>query len=179
MRTANISKFRLGNEDCPRDLVFLVDNFLSKLSDLEIEFNDQESWEPWNDKSYLTESDLADPDIAANIKAIDDTFALISFVAEFPDGEYVGYWRGPENSAIKNSPMVHYSNDGQFSLCGSKFIEALYFYVYDDEVLEEIKLSAIASGIELDFESIDDLKTNEAKVSPSDYHEKKYYQYKG
>lgn len=179
MKIENISKFRLGNEDCPRDLIFLIDNFLSTLSGLEIEFNDQERWEPWCDKSYLTKEDLADPDIAANIKAIDETFALISFVAEFPDGEYVGYWRGPEKSTIENSPLVHYSNDGQFSLCGSNFIEALYFYVYDDEVLEEIKKSAIASGIELDFESIDDIKIKETEISPSDNHEKKYYEYKG
>jgi hypothetical protein len=179
MKFESISKFRLNNEDCPKDLVFLIDNFLSTLSDLEIEFNDKEGWEPWSDKSYLTEKDLADPDISANIKAIDDTFALISFVAGFPDGEYVGYWRGPENLAIENSPLVHYSNDGQFSLCGSDFIESLFFYVYDDETLDEIKRSAIASGIEMDFESIDDIEIKETEITPNEYHEKRYYQYKG
>ncbi|MDR8525016.1 hypothetical protein [Shewanella fidelis] len=179
MNIDNISKFRLAGEACPADLTFLVKRFLPLLSEVEVEFNDQADWQPWADKSYLTEKDLADPDIVANVQAIDDTFALISFVAEFPNGEYLGYWRGPENRAIKDSPLVLYSSDGRFSLCGADLFEALHLYTYDDDVLTRIKNAAIANGFELDFDCVDDIETDEVVVSPDTYHETRYYQLKG
>ena len=178
MKIEDISINRLKNESCPEDVTFLIENCMDLLTEMEIEINGDETWEPWNDKSYLTKEDLADPDISANIQAIDDTFSLISFIAEFPDGEYVGYWRGIENSNIEDCPLVHYSNDGQFSLCGPRFIESIFVNLYDDEGLDEIRRLAKEKGIELNFKSIDDIKDKETKIEPDDYHQKKYYEYK-
>jgi hypothetical protein len=56
------------------------------LRDLGVEVSGDVSWKPWADKSYLTESDLADPDIAANVRAIADTFEHINFFARTDDG---------------------------------------------------------------------------------------------
>lgn len=178
MNTEDISRNRLNNEPCPKDLAFLIENCVELLSDMEVEISDKKQWEPWNDKSYLTEEDFADPDISANVKAIDDTFALISFVAEFPDSEFVGYWRGVDNSKIEDCPLVHYSNDGQFSLCGSRFIESLFVNLYEDECLEEMKNKVIEKGIEINFRSIDEIKNKYTKIEPNVYHEQKYEEHK-
>ena len=67
------------------------------------------------DTSYLTDADRADPNIAANVAAIADTAALITWVAESEDGEVFGYWRGPSDTRLEQAPVVQYDTEGQFS----------------------------------------------------------------
>lgn len=112
MPTTFISSHRLGNEACPEDLAFLLKHCRDWLeSELFVRFPEDEDWAPWEDTSYLNEDDWADPEIAANVKAISDTCKHIAFVAELPDGEYLGYWRGEAKRPIAESPLVKYSND--------------------------------------------------------------------
>ena len=139
--------------------------------------NPQLAWAPWSDKSYLTEEDLQDPDISANVRAIDDTFELISFVAATEDGEYVGYWRGVDDTPVANAPVVLYSNDGQFSLCGNRMIEAPFFISFGDDLLDELRSRANTHGFRLDFESIDDLPESQTTMKPDAYHMQQYVQY--
>ncbi len=173
-----ISKNRLDDEKCPKDLEFIIDSCLDLINEMGIELNANENWEPWNDKSYLTEEDLKDPDIVSNVKAIDDTFKLISVIAETDESEYIGYWRGTEDKLIAKSPMVFYSNEGQFTLCGNSFIESLFFNVFDDELLDELKEKANAVGFELTFKCIDEIEDPKTVISPHDYHMLQYEKYK-
>ena len=165
-----ISKNRLNNEKCPNDLVFLIEHCLDLLDEMGIELNGDENWNPWDDKSYLTEEDLKDPEIVSNVKAIDDTFKLISVVAATDESEFIGYWKGVENKPISEAPIVFYSNDGQFSLCGSRFIESLFFNIFDDELLGELKDRANNAGLKLNFVSIDELENPKTEISPEAYH---------
>jgi len=77
------------------------------------------TWAPWTDTSYLTEAEKSDPDIAANITAIAEVCALITFVATDDQANYYGYWRGPDQSPLESSPIVQLDNEGQFYLCGT------------------------------------------------------------
>ena len=173
----NISINRLSGEPCPNDVQFLIENCQEMLEDMAVQIVSESPWEPWNDKSYLTEEDLANPDIAANVKAIEDTFKLIDFIAQTDEGEYYGYWRGIDNLPISESPIVFYDNEGQFSLCGSRFIESLFFNVYDDELLDELKVIANNNGLDLSFNDIDEIVIPQTKINPDKYHSDLYYKY--
>jgi hypothetical protein len=88
---------------------------------------------PWCDFSYLTPADLADPDIVANVAAMKQVMALITFVAVHEDGNYLGYWQGPARRLLDHSPIVRLDNEGQFALVGTSLAGALLTEFYDDE----------------------------------------------
>jgi hypothetical protein len=173
-----VSTYRLGGEPCPRDLELLLTRGGPILDGLGIEISGDPDWAPWADKSYLTEADYRDPDIAANVKAIDDTFAHIRFVARTEQGESIGYWCGPEGRKAAEGPVVYYDTEGQFRLCGARFIEALFFVLYDDAGLEELRRAAAEWGVPLDFASIDDIAIPEPSITPEAFHLKQYERYK-
>jgi hypothetical protein len=173
-----VSKHRLGGQACPSDLEVLITHCHPILEELGIEISGDPAWAPWADKSYLTEADYRDPDIAANVKAIDDTFAHIRFVARTENGECIGYWLGPEGRMVADGPTVYYDTEGQFRLGGSRFIEALFFVLYGDEVLEKLRLAAAAFGVPLEFESIDDIAIPQASCSPEAFHLDRYHKHK-
>lgn len=85
--------------------------------------------------SYLSEAERADPSIAANLVAIDEVCAQISFLAEDDQSNLFGYWHGAERTALAAAPIVKFDNEGQFSLLqGHGLIEALIGdRVFDDE----------------------------------------------
>lgn len=85
--------------------------------------------------SYLSEAERADPSIAANIVAIDEVCAQISFFAEDDQSNLFGYWHGAERTALAAAAVVKFDNEGQFSLLqGRGLIEALIGdRVFDDD----------------------------------------------
>jgi hypothetical protein len=78
MSQSNLEVFsqnRLGGELIPVDVQILlahVDEFLARTG---MELNSAPDWAPCLDTSYLSETDLADPAIAANVKLMDDVCA--------------------------------------------------------------------------------------------------------
>ncbi|GAB2558277.1 hypothetical protein GCM10027033_14370 [Leucobacter ruminantium] len=89
------------------------------------------------DDSYLTEDDLAEPGIRANVRAMAETNALIAWVAE-EDGERAyGYWNGPadpsaaaeeqaDGGAASGPALVSLDTEGQYMmLAGRTLTEAL------------------------------------------------------
>lgn len=174
-----VSLNRLGGAPCPDDLRILLTDGIELLQALGVEVNGDASRKPWADKSYLTESDLADPDIAANVRAIDDTFEHINFVARMEDEIYIGYWRGPQQAPLEVCPLVSYDSEGQFHLCGGRFVEAFFFVSFDDVGLEDFRSGCRELGIELPFESIDDIATPVIDPDPKTFHLARYYEYKG
>lgn len=173
-----VSEYRLGGQPCPKDLDVLISHCRPLLDDLGIEISGDPAWAPWADKSYLTEADYRNPDIAANVKAIDDTFALTRFVARTENGECIGYWGGPEGCQVADGPVVYYDTEGQFRLCGARFIEALFFVLYGDDGLEKLRLAAAGLGVPLEFETIDDITIPQASCSPEAFHLERYHKHK-
>ena len=174
-----VSKYRLAGEPCPRDLEILITGCGALLQELGIEINGDESWAPWADKSYLSESDFRDPDIVANVKAIDDTFRFIRFVARADDSECIGYWCGPEGRPVAESPLVYYDTEGQFRLCGGRFVEAIFFISYDEESLSRLRMICASLGVQLDFKTIDDIVIPATNVTPDKFHLERYAAHKG
>lgn len=172
-----VSKNRLGGESCPSDLEILILNCSDLLGEMGIEINCEVSWAPWEDKSYLTEDDLKNPDIMANVKAIDEMFEYTKFVAQADGGEYIGYWKGVECNNISSAPLVYYDTEGQFELCGSRFVEAVFFLVDDEDLLAEFKQKCIGLGIKMDFNNLDEISIPELSCTPDELHNKKYDEY--
>ncbi len=128
-----LSQFRLGGEPVPRDLEVLAEHAheLEDFTGIVIPFDSD--WKPWLDTSYLKPEELINPDIAANIKAIEKVCSYIAFIAQDDEGAYLGYWRGPSWRKIADSPLVVLDNEGQFSLCaGSNFADAVVARHWDE-----------------------------------------------
>ena len=170
---------RLGGEPCPDDLRILLSDGAELLHSVCLEVSGDASWQPWADQSYLSPSDLADPDIAANVRAIDDTFEHINFFARTEEDTCIGYWRGPQRLPLQNSPLVSYDTEGQFRLCGGRFVESLFFVLSDDEALAQFRWSCVQLGIALPFESIDDVATPFVDPTPDAFHLARYHEHKG
>ena len=175
---SQFSKARLGGTPCPPDVALLLAKCSDVLSDAGVEISPESAWAPWADKSYLTATDLKDPDIAANVKAIDDTFAGITFIAKTDEGECIGYWRGPEGRPIESSPVVSYDTEGQFRLCGGRFVESLFFLIYDEDVLAKIRTVFAEAGSPLSFASIDEIEIPSVPCTPAAFHLSRYKAYK-
>jgi hypothetical protein len=165
---------RLGGAPCPDDLRILLTDGIGLLHALGVEISGDVSWQPWADKSYLTSTDWADPEIAANVHAIDDTFEHINFVARTDDGIFLGYWRGPQRASIDNSPLVSYDTEGQFRLCGGRFVESLFFVLSDNEALDQFREACGRLGIIVSFESLDDIAIPSIAPEPAAYHLARY-----
>lgn len=173
-----VSVNRLSGEKCPADLTLLLTKGEDLLFDLGVEVNGEASWQPWADKGYLTENDLRNPDIAANVQAIDDVFQCIDFVARLEDELYIGYWRGPQRRSIQDSPLVSYDSEGQFALCGARFVEALVSTIFDQDLREKFCASCSEIGVALSFESLDDIVIPAVDPTPEKYHSELYSKYK-
>lgn len=170
----DLSHLRLHGEPCPPDLEQLVTHGLDWLTGLGVTFGFEKEWAPWADKSYLTPADLANPDIAANVKAIDDVCEYIRFVAQTDGGECIGYWVGPVPRPLSECPLVYYDTEGQFELCGSRFVESFFFLIYDEDTLVELREVCADLGIPLDFISLDDIPIPASSITPDAYHEQRY-----
>lgn len=131
-------------------------------------------WAPWADKSYLTAEDLGNPDIAANVKAIDDVCEHVRFVAQLDGGECIGYWISPDSRPVSECAAVYYDTEGHFELCGGRFVESLFFLIYDDVALGKLREKCTELGIPLDFASIDEIQTPQSTISPDEFHDQRY-----
>jgi hypothetical protein len=120
MILSQFSNYRLNGEPVPDDVRALLrfhDELAARTS---IELNWVPHWAPWLDTSYLSETERANPDIAANVRAIADVCGLIAFVAADDEEQHFGYWRGPNHRKVADSPVVFLDNEGQFDLCAGK-----------------------------------------------------------
>ena len=126
------------------------------------------------DDSYLTEDDLADPGIRANVRAMAETNALITWVAE-EDGERAyGYWHGPAGAAAAaekpadgaatGAALVSLDTEGQYMmLAGRTLTEALCAEAaeYEDEAFAALVGRARELAAETDAELAASLVTGE------------------
>jgi hypothetical protein len=127
--------------------------------------------------SYLSPAERADPSIAANIVAIDEVRARISFFAEDDQSNLFGYWHGPERTALAAAPIVKFDNEGQFALLqGRGLIEALIGdrVFDDDEAFAEHAQSFQGLGFAVAARNWHELADPDAASDPAQCHEAGY-----
>jgi hypothetical protein len=130
------------------------------------------------DTSYLTAADLANPDIAANSRAIEETAALITWVAEDEDeGKAFGYWRGPNDLPLAAAPVVSFDSEGQFQLLrGANLSEALSdeYGHWADDGYPGVVARCRAQGVTISADDPDDLLEPTVSPTPAEHHVSRY-----
>jgi hypothetical protein len=127
--------------------------------------------------SYLNDVDRQNPDIMANVAAINDVISLITFVAESDDGDMIGYWHGPERTPIGSAPIVKLDTEGQFDLMpGQTLAEAMLgHYTYGDDERFVAGRDWLAShGIVVNATNWHELSTPVAATRPNQLHKALY-----
>ncbi len=176
-----VSRFsanRLNGEPVPDDVKILLSHADELAERTEIELHAEKAWAPWADTSHLSAADLANPDIAANVRAIAEIHQMIAYIAADDEDQYFGYWRGPENRSVATSPIVFFDNEGQFELCsGRTFAEAILSRL-DDEQFEDLRDWLGEIGIEVAAQTQDELPSASETQSPTELHQERYRRYK-
>lgn len=130
------------------------------------------------DTSYLTAEDRANPDIAANTKAMEETAALITWVAENDDeGVAFGYWRGPDDLPLDAAPVVALDTEAQLELLrGTTLSEALVdeYGQWSQEDYTALVAECRSRGVTVSADDPDDLIEPEVSPTPSEHHEARY-----
>ncbi len=130
------------------------------------------------DTGYLTADDLANPDIAANVRAIGETAALITWVAEDEDeGRAFGYWRGPDGLPLAAAPVVSLDDEGQFQLLrGANLSEALSdeYGQWADEGYAGLVARCRSQGVTISADDPEELPEPVVAPTPAEYHVARY-----
>src|SRR5688572_30344619 len=92
-----------------------LDDLEDQVDYLELELVDSPDWGEPSDTSYLTDEDRADPETMDNVDAMAQTNRLIAWFGRDMEG-FVGLWRGPDNLALENAPVVRLDTEGQYSI---------------------------------------------------------------
>ncbi|WP_370248375.1 hypothetical protein [Nocardioides sp.] len=131
------------------------------------------------DTGYLTPAELADPDIAANVSAMAETGALITWVAELDGGSWVGLWRGPDDLPLDRAPVVLLDTEGQFTLAlGTTVTEALCDELgWDDERYAEVARACRHAGVPVRARG--DLAEPSVTPTPGAFHDRRYRELRG
>ena len=127
--------------------------------------------------SYLNERDRQNPDIMANVAAIDEVMAMITFVAESEDGDMIGYWHGPERTPIDAAPIVKLDTEGQFDLMQGRNVSEAMLGNYtfgDDERFADGRAWLAECGIDMEAADWHRLSTPTAASMPNKLHRTLY-----
>lgn len=129
------------------------------------------------DTGYLTAEDLANPDVVANVRAIEETAALITWVAEDGDeGQAFGYWRGPDDLPLTAAPVVSLDNEGQYQLLrGTSLSEALSdeYGQWSDDGYAGMVAQCRSQGVVI-ADDPDDLPEPAVSPTPDEHHAARY-----
>jgi hypothetical protein len=185
-KIAEYRRQRLGGREIPADLRALLvlqwqrgsaDAGADPLEAMGVTLLDPGESHDLLDHSYLNATDRANPDIMANVAAMQITCEHAVFVARDEDGALIGYWLGPENVGIGAAPILKLDSEGQFALLeGATLSEGLLGnHVFEDtERFAELKAAFAKVGIAIKGDSWDDLPYPKAPTDPGVYHEKRY-----
>jgi hypothetical protein len=172
---AKFSVHRLGGEQPPHDLSLLLIHRAGLANRTGIDLDASEDWAPWLDTSYLGESDWENPDLRANIRAINDVCKLIDFVIADEDGNYLGYWRGPQHTPLSEAPIVCLDNEGQFEFCGTANVAGAVLAMSGQ--FGELRAWLIDLGVQSLPSDPYDLFDLEVEPSPGQIHKQLYEKY--
>jgi hypothetical protein len=113
-------------------------------SEIEFSLIDDPAYDPWDlrrPKKRLT------PDIAANRAAMVATNELISWFAQDSRG-FVGLWRGPENYALVDAPIVVLDTEGQYRIRATTVPDYIAV-VTRDGVFADVRRDLIVAGFKV------------------------------
>jgi len=184
-RILEFSRQRLRGRPVPDDLATLLKAQWSgdsgPLDDLEVEFFASGQSHPLIDHGYLNDKDRADPDIVANVAAIDEVNGHVDYVAEGLDGAVLGYWCHPDEPGGQRPPVVRLDTEGQFEiLSGTTFAEAIVgaWVGDDDEWFGRLAERFAALGVAMPVRRRADLIRPDVAVDPAELHKRAYYQHR-
>jgi hypothetical protein len=98
---------------------------------LELQLVDDPAW-PEPDTTYVSDADRDNPDVAANADAMRDTNKLIAWFGKDAEG-YLGLWRGPNERALTEAPVVRLDSEGQYSIVAATVADYLAIAMPEDE----------------------------------------------
>lgn len=110
-KLAEYSRQRLGGREVPADLRTLLvlqweRGTADPLGAMGVTLLEVGETHDAFDHSYLNDKDRANPDIMANVAAMQNTCEHAVFVARNQDAAIIGYWVGPENVGIDAAPIL-------------------------------------------------------------------------
>jgi hypothetical protein len=168
---SQFSKTRLNGEPVPRDVQLLLEHSEELVERTGISLNWNEDWAPWLDTSYLRPEERTNADIIANLQAINDVCQLIAFVAMDDEDQYLGYWRGPTNRKVADSPFVLLDNEGQFNLnAGTNLAEAILANTYGQDRFDALRDWLRSLGFLIRYKNVDEIPYPIEEHSPHDMH---------
>ncbi|WP_139978219.1 hypothetical protein [Nocardioides litoris] len=130
------------------------------------------------DHAYLSEDELAaNADLAANVRAINETAALVHWVLGTDEDQVVGYWRGPEATPLAEAPLVLYGSEGQFELVGARSVTewlALESTEHGDDDWDDVVAACREAGVTGELRGIEEWQVPEVAVGPADLHQQRY-----
>jgi hypothetical protein len=185
-KLAQYSQSRLAGRAIPADLRILLllqwqrgaaNAGADPLAEMSVKLLEAGETHDMLDLSYLNDDDRANPDIMANVAAMQSTCEHAAFVASDQDGSLVGYWFGPENVAIGDAAIFKLDSEGQFLLLeGRTLSEALLGnHVFEDtEKFAQLKAKFADVGVEIRGDSWDELPYPNPPSDPGTFHEERY-----
>jgi hypothetical protein len=130
------------------------------------------------DTGHLSAEDLANPDIAANVRATAETAALVTWAAEDEDeGRAYGYWRGPADLPVANAPVVSLDTEGQFDLlAGTNLSEVLCseYGQWSDDGYDGLAATCRELGVAISEDDPVDLPDPDVSPTPAQHHRARY-----
>jgi hypothetical protein len=168
---AQFSRNRLDGEPVPEDLRILLPHRdeLAARTGFRLEW--AADWSPWTDPIALSEAEIRDPDITANLRAVEGVCRLIAFVAADEEEQLLGYWRGPAHREVTDSPLVVFDKDGQFHLCvASTFAEAILAREYGRPRFSKVRAWLRSLGIRISWENPGQLTIPFHKPTPKEHY---------
>ncbi|KPC79185.1 MULTISPECIES: hypothetical protein [Streptomyces] len=176
-RLAEFSRDRLDGRPIPDDLrVLLVAQWEGRTDFahlLHLEFFEAGEVHPLLDTSYLSEKELADPEMQAVNAAAAEMATYVKLVAKGGKG-WIGYWLHPDEPADRAWQLIELDTEFTFwDLAGLTLAEgsAAEQASYQDEPDERIAFTQLAAelaelGLPLSTQDYDALKDTEYVVSP-------------
>jgi hypothetical protein len=128
--------------------------------------------------NYLSERDRANPDIMANVAAIDEVLRHCAWVAEVFNGDVAGYWLHPNESADQPPAIIHLDSEGQFDILrGDTLVDAIIYNMahFNDDYFATLADAFAAHGLPVSARRANDLPSRPVRVDPAAMHHRLYY----
>lgn len=178
-RLADFSRERLDGRPLPADLRTMLMAQWAGRADfrdvLDLTFLEPGQLNPLLDTSYLSEAELADPEMQAVNAGAAQMATYVKIVAEGGKG-WIGYWLHPDEPADRPWPVIELDTEFSYwGMVGSTLAEAcLAEHIrYQDEPDEQAAFSRLAArlaelGLPLDVQDYDALHEPELTVDPEE-----------